>query len=77
MAFPPPLYRWRLPPWRGLEVGPDPPRMVHTYIELTPFDLVKYEVDDKIIGVLENDDFWKDVQEKTYAEKNRSHTKTR
>ena len=63
MAFPPPLYRWRLPPWRGLEVDPDPPRMVHTYIDLTPFDLVKYEVDGKIIGVLENDYFWKDVQD--------------
>jgi inorganic pyrophosphatase len=26
-------------------VGPDPPRLVHAYIEICPFDLVKYEVD--------------------------------
>lgn len=44
-AFPPPFYRWRPHPWHGLEAGPEPPRLVHAYIELTPFDLVKYEVD--------------------------------
>jgi inorganic pyrophosphatase len=32
-------------PWHGLEVGPDPPGLVYAYIEITPFDLVKYEVD--------------------------------
>ncbi len=26
-------------------MGPNPPQLVHAYIELTPFDLVKYEVD--------------------------------
>jgi inorganic pyrophosphatase len=26
-------------------VGPEVPRVVHAYIELTPFDLVKYEID--------------------------------
>lgn len=40
-----PFYRWRPHPWHGLEVGPDPPRLVHAYIETGPFDLVKYEVD--------------------------------
>lgn len=40
-----PFYRWRPHPWHGLEVGPDPPRLVHVYIETGPFDLVKYEVD--------------------------------
>jgi inorganic pyrophosphatase len=45
MSFPPPFYRWRPHPWHGLEVGPRPPEVVHAYIELTPFDLVKYEVD--------------------------------
>lgn len=40
-----PFYRWRPHPWHGLEVGPDPPRIVHAYIEITPFDLVKYEID--------------------------------
>ena len=45
MAFPRPFYRWRPHPWHGLEVGPDPPYRVHAYIEITPFDLVKYELD--------------------------------
>lgn len=45
MNFPAPFYRWRPHPWHGLEVGPDAPRLVHAYIEITPFDLVKYEVD--------------------------------
>ncbi len=47
MDFPPPFFRWRPHPWHGLEVGPDPPRKVHAYIEMTPFDLVKYEIDKK------------------------------
>lgn len=38
---------WRPHPWHGLEIGPDPPRIVNAYIEITPFDLVKYEVDKK------------------------------
>jgi inorganic pyrophosphatase len=37
--------RSRPHPWHGLEVGPDPPRQVFAYIEITPFDLVKYEID--------------------------------
>jgi len=45
MSFPPPFYRWRPHPWHGLEAGVEPPRLVHAYIEITPFDLVKYEVD--------------------------------
>lgn len=45
MTFPSPFYRWRPHPWHGLEVGPDAPRVVHAYIEITPFDHVKYEVD--------------------------------
>ena len=32
-------------PWHGLSVGPSPPDRVHAYIEITPFDLVKYEID--------------------------------
>lgn len=47
MAFPSPFYRWRPHPWHGLEVGPNPPAIVHAYIEITPFDLVKYELDKK------------------------------
>jgi inorganic pyrophosphatase len=45
MSFPPPFYRWRPHPWHGLAVGPHPPNLVHAYIEITPFDVVKYEVD--------------------------------
>jgi inorganic pyrophosphatase len=45
MSFPKAFYRWRPHPWHGLEVGPQPPHIVHAYIEITPFDLVKYEID--------------------------------
>ena len=44
-SFPAPFYRWRPHPWHGLEVGPQPPERVHAYIEMTPFDFIKYEVD--------------------------------
>jgi inorganic pyrophosphatase len=52
--FPKPFYRWRPHPWHGLEVGPEPPRIVHAFIEITPFDLIKYEVD-KTTGYLRVD----------------------
>jgi inorganic pyrophosphatase len=45
MKFPAPFYRWRPHPWHGLEVGPAPPTVVNAYIELTPYDRVKYELD--------------------------------
>lgn len=48
------FYRWRPHPWHGLETGPNPPRLLHAYIELTPFDRVKYEVD-KATGYLRVD----------------------
>lgn len=54
MAFPPPFYRWRPHPWHGLETGPNPPRIVNAYIEITPFDLMKYEID-KVTGYLRVD----------------------
>lgn len=44
-SFPSPFYRWRPHPWHGLEVGPDAPEVVTAYIEITPFDAVKYEID--------------------------------
>lgn len=53
-SFPDPFYRWRPHPWHGLEVGPDVPRVVHAFIEICPFDLVKYEVD-KTTGYLRVD----------------------
>lgn len=52
--FPTPFYRWRPHPWHGLEIGPEPPRLVHAFIEICPFDLVKYEVD-KATGYLRVD----------------------
>lgn len=54
MKFPTPFYRWRPHPWHGLEVGPKPPHIIHAYIEITPFDFVKYEVD-KSTGYLRVD----------------------
>lgn len=54
MSFPKPFYRWRPHPWHGLEIGDDAPRVVNAYIELTPFDRVKYEVD-KTTGYLRVD----------------------
>ena len=41
-------------PWHGLEIGPDPPEVLNAYIEITPFDLMKYEVD-KVSGYLRVD----------------------
>ena len=47
VTFPQPFFRWRPHPWHGLDLGPKPPEVVHAYIELTPFDRVKYELDKK------------------------------
>ena len=47
MSFPEPFYRWRPHPWHGLEAGDDAPNYVNAYIEPTPFNSVKYEVDKK------------------------------
>ncbi|QNN22982.1 inorganic pyrophosphatase [Planctomycetales bacterium ZRK34] len=54
MGFPDPFYRWRPHPWHGLGPGEDAPSVVLAYIELTPFDYVKYEVD-KSTGYLRVD----------------------
>jgi inorganic pyrophosphatase len=45
MTQPKPFSTWRPHPWHGLEIGPQPPDVVNAYIEITPFDVVKYEVD--------------------------------
>jgi inorganic pyrophosphatase len=42
---PPPPNQFRPHPWHGLEVGPEPPELLTAFIEITPFDLMKYEVD--------------------------------
>ena len=49
-----PISRFRPHPWHGLEVGPDAPRVVNAFIEITPFDVMKYEVD-KVSGYLRVD----------------------
>src|SRR5215468_8681784 len=46
--------RWRPHPWHGLEPGAEAPRIVNAYIEITPFDLMKYEID-KVSGYLRVD----------------------
>lgn len=46
--------KWRPHPWHGLSPGPAPPSLVHVFVEITPFDLVKYEVD-KASGYLKVD----------------------
>jgi len=39
--------RWRRHPWHGLKSHPKPdkPNVVNAFIEITPFDTVKYEID--------------------------------
>jgi inorganic pyrophosphatase len=54
MSFPSSFYRWRPHPWHGLDVGPNPPTLVHAYSEITPFDSVKYELE-KVTGYLRVD----------------------
>src|SRR5688572_12877952 len=54
MSEPLPFYRWRPHPWHGLEPGPDAPQVVNAYIEITPFDTIKYEID-KATGYLRVD----------------------
>jgi len=46
--------RFRPHPWHGLSPGPNPPSELNMYVEITPFDLVKYEVD-KASGYLKVD----------------------
>jgi inorganic pyrophosphatase len=41
----PAFQQFRPHPWHGLPLGPDPPRRVNAYVEITPFDTIKYEVD--------------------------------
>lgn len=49
-----PFERWRPHPWHGLAPGIEPPRRLQAYIEITPFDPVKYEID-KVTGYLRVD----------------------
>ena len=45
---------WRPHPWHGLIAGPEPPTVISAYVEITPFDVIKYEVD-KPTGYLKVD----------------------
>lgn len=47
MSFPDTFYSWRPHPWHGLDAGDNAPDVVNAYIEITPFDPVKYETDKK------------------------------
>jgi inorganic pyrophosphatase len=49
-----PFSRARPHPWHGLTPGENAPRVVNVFIEITPFDLIKYEVD-KATGYLKVD----------------------
>ena len=51
---PPPFYRFRPHPWHGLDAGLRAPEVVTAYIEITPFDTMKYEID-KSTGYLKVD----------------------
>lgn len=44
----------RAHPWHGITAGPNPPAVVTAYIEITPRDVVKYELD-KASGLLKVD----------------------
>ena len=48
------INHFRPHPWHGLEVGRNPPEALNAYIEITPFDTMKYEVD-KVSGYLRVD----------------------
>ena len=42
-----PFSAFRPHPWHGLDFGPGAKDMVNAFIEITPYDLVKYEIDKK------------------------------
>jgi len=48
------ISHFRPHPWHGLEAGPEPPEVLNAYIEITPFDMMKYEID-KVSGYLRVD----------------------
>ncbi len=46
--------QWRPHPWHGISTGKQPPLLVTAYIEITPLDGIKYEID-KETGYLKVD----------------------
>jgi inorganic pyrophosphatase len=47
-------HRYSSHPWHGVSIGPDAPQIVTSFIEMTPHDTVKYEID-KETGFLKLD----------------------
>jgi inorganic pyrophosphatase len=47
-------FRYKSHPWHGIDIGPEAPEIVTSYIEMVPIDTVKYEVD-KVSGYLKID----------------------
>jgi inorganic pyrophosphatase len=37
MAFSSPFYRWRPHAWHGMDPGPEAPKVVQAYMEITSF----------------------------------------
>jgi inorganic pyrophosphatase len=50
----PAVSHFRPHPWHGLDAGPEPPEVLNAFIEITPFDMMKYEID-KVSGYLRVD----------------------
>lgn len=48
------FHQWRPHPWHGISSGRQPPLFINAYIEITPFDGIKYEID-KETGYLKVD----------------------
>lgn len=46
--------RYKSHPWHGVDIGPDVPEVITTFIEMVPTDTVKYEID-KVTGYLRID----------------------
>jgi inorganic pyrophosphatase len=46
--------RYKSHPWHGVDIGPDAPELIYSFIEMVPTDTVKYEVD-KVSGYLRID----------------------
>jgi len=46
--------RYKSHPWHGVDIGPDAPGVIISFIEMVPTDTVKYEVD-KVTGYLRID----------------------
>lgn len=46
--------RYKSHPWHGVDIGPEAPGIVTTFIEMVPTDTVKYEID-KVTGYLRID----------------------